>query len=130
VVVSFAPVQQVLTHRNAGPIASLAALCLALALSASLVSAAQTRAEMEGRISRLSAQSQRIGAYWRARSAACESAARSLAAAAAPGAPWLARRTERAITQAAAELAGRAPEGVDACARMESADAAVLGTLK
>jgi hypothetical protein len=118
---SVAAVSHVLTHRSAGPIASLAAAFLAVALAASVISAAATRAELEGRIARLSQEAQGVRAYWRARTAACESAAQA------------AHRSSTPIPRgdaAAAELATSAPQGFDACARMESADAAVLGTLK
>jgi hypothetical protein len=125
---SVAPVPHLLTHRSAGPIATVTALFLALALAASLAAAAQTRAELEGRIAELSRQPAGQGAYWRARADACESAARRLAAASSGPAP--APRSDRAVSRAAAELANRPPQGIDACARMESADAAVLRTLK
>jgi hypothetical protein len=38
--------------------------------------------------------------------------------------------SDASVARAAHDLANRAPEGVDACARMESADAAVLSALK
>jgi hypothetical protein len=123
----FAPVRYLLTHRATGPVASLAALFLAFALGASLLSAAQTRAQMEGRIAMLSTQARSLDAYWRARAVACENVPNTFTEGAAPP---LARRNDAAVAGTAAELANRSPEGVDACARMESADAAVLSTLK
>jgi hypothetical protein len=124
----FAHLQHALTSPRTGPAATALALVLALALAATWSSAQRTQAELEGRVERLSVQAQSVGAYWRARVAACESLG-GRDAAEAPR-PWLVRRTDGTIARAAAELASRPPPGFDACARMESADAAVLGTLR
>jgi hypothetical protein len=125
---SVVPLPTILSHRRAAPVASVAAGLLAVALVASLASAAKTRAELEARIADLSRQAQGVGAYWRARTAVCESQARSLANAS--GASGLALTGDGGAARTAAQLASRAPEGFDACARMESADAAVLGSLR
>jgi len=115
-----APVYHALTSRHAGPLASMAALFLALALAATLTAARRTETDLQARLAQLDHRAQTLAAAWRAKAAACE-AARPLQAAA-PATPGVERIAER--------LASQPPPGFDACARMESADAAVLGALK
>ena len=108
-----------------GPIALAVALMLAVALG---VSASQWEAEAaryEARIRELTEASERAETWFRTELAACRAAgearekAQEAGYAAAGGAPAGARR-----------LLEQQPEGIDACARMESADRAVLSNLK
>lgn len=118
-----AVLRQALMSPMTGPIALAVALMLAVALG---VSASQWEAEAaryEARIRELTQASERAETGFRTELAACRAAgaAREKAAgyAAAGGAPAGARR-----------LLEQQPEGIDACARMESADRAVLSNLK
>lgn len=116
---------RVLTGRMTGPIASMAALAMAALLAISSTAWQAERAVLERRIAQLSQQSERTQSLWRAQLAACHAAAggsdRLTEAAYEPsGDPKDA--TRRLLTEQ--------PEGIDVCARMESADQAVLSTLK
>lgn len=116
---------RVLSGRLTGPIASIAALAMAALLSISWTAWQAERAVLERRIAQLSQQSERSQSLWRAQLAACHAAS---------GAGD--RLTEAAYEpsgdakDAARRLLTEQPEGIDVCARMESADQAVLSTLK
>jgi hypothetical protein len=91
-------------------------------LVATSLSATRTEASLRARIAELAAQDARTGAVLRAKLVACE---------AVPPAPDTADQITHANVQARAQrLAGREPQGFDVCARMESADRAVLETLR
>jgi hypothetical protein len=110
-----------LTSRYTGPLASLLVIVLGLALMATSISAGRTEAGLRARIANLTEVNTRLGTYWQARLRSCESAA--------------AGGTSEALSKGSPEdrarrLAARAPAGFDVCARMESADQAVLRTLK
>jgi hypothetical protein len=114
-----------LTSRAAGPLASGTALILAAALAIAWNGWAAEKAALESRIAELSRQGERSQSLWKAQLAACHAAAAGSR-----------RLTEAAYAQrglqpaeARALLEGQ-PEGIDACARMESADQAVLSNLK
>jgi hypothetical protein len=120
-----AVLRQALMSPMTGPIALAVALMLAVALG---VSASQWEAEAaryEARIRELTEASERAETGFRTELAACRAAgearekAQEAGYAAAGGAPAGARR-----------LLEQQPEGIDACARMESADRAVLSNLK
>ena len=118
----FAPIVRALTSRVAGPTATGVAAVLAVLLGLSWSSAAHTRAELEGRIARLNGQLNAATVYWQAPLA--PGAARP-ALAEAPPAPG-----EASPEKIAERLVNEAPAGFDTCARMESADQAVLNSLK
>ena len=113
----------ILTSRLAGPIALTAALLLAVALAGSWSAWEAQRAGYERRIAELTRQGERNQAQMTAQLAACHAAAdpRRLTDAAYAAAP---------AGGGAKRLLERQPEGIDACARMESADQAVLSNLK
>lgn len=120
-----AVLRQALMNPATGPIALAVAVALAVALG---ISANHWEAEAEryeARILELTQASERAMTTFKAELAACRAAgaareeAQAARYAAAPGAPAGARR-----------LLEQQPEGIDACARMESADRAVLSNLK
>jgi hypothetical protein len=95
---------------------------LAIALAASLAGWSHERAELQGRIAALTQQGARTQAVWKAQLAACHAAS---------GPPQAVRATGAVQgDDAARRLLAQGPEGIDVCARMESADQAVLSTLK
>jgi hypothetical protein len=105
---------------------ALAAILVVAALGAALIvtslTAAKTETALRARIAELVRENRQIGAVWGAKLAACE-----VGAVQGPGRVTAAELTNEARAQA---LAKNAPEGFDVCARMESADRAVLETLK
>lgn len=117
--------KRVLTSRMAGPIASAAALAMAALLAVSWTAWQADRTMLERRIAELNQQAERSQSLWRAQLSACHAAAGSED-----------RLTEAAyepsgdLKDAARRLLTQQPEGIDVCARMESADQAVLSTLK
>ena len=116
-----AGLKQVLTSTVTGPVAAATALVLAVALAAATSNWESQRAHYEARIAELTRQSERAQSTLRTQLAACHAAdaARRLQAANAGAEPRGAR-----------QLLEQQPEGIDACARMESADRAVLSNLK
>ena len=114
-----------LTSRVAGPVATATAIVLAVLLAVTWTAAERTRAQLESQVTVLTRQAEGA-AGWQARLASCEATragmARGLHAASnsAGGTP----------EERARRLAAEAPAGFDVCARMESADQAVLNTLK
>jgi hypothetical protein len=116
-------VGRAITSRAAGPIASGVAFVLAVALATATVGWEAKRAGFERRIAELTHQGERSQALMKAQLAACHAAADP-------------RRLTEATYADARQNGGGAhrldqqPEGIDACARMESADEAVLSNLK
>lgn len=111
-----------LTSPVTGPIATAAAMALAIALGVSAAGWRAQSAQYEARIAELNQAAERTQATLRTQLASCHAAgrARQIAATVAEGrAPDGAKR-----------LLEQQPEGIDACARMESADRAVLSNLK
>ncbi len=106
-----------LTGRMAAVLALLVILVLAVTLGVVWRGAARNEARLQTRIAALDAQLVRTVALQRAEAAACASAADPQRLAAADARDPAARLLE-------------APPGYDVCARMESADATVLGSLK
>jgi secreted protein with Ig-like and vWFA domain len=107
-----------------GPVAAAVALVLAVAYGISASAWQAERAGYEQRISELAQASEKTQASLRTDLASCQAAgaARQVTEAgyaAATETPAGARR-----------LLEQQPEGIDACARMESADRAVLSNLK
>ena len=114
-------VQKALTSPLAGPAAAAMALFLAAVLAVSWSAWQGARSRLQGRIADLMRQTEASQSLWRAQLAACHAAAQ-------PG-----DRTQVADAPAgdpAQQLLAQGPAGVDVCARMESADQAVLKTLK
>ena len=113
---------QALTGRWLALAALIATVALGLALTATSLSAARTEAALRHQIAELVRQNRQAGALWGAKLASCETAGN-----ASPG-----RVTNAALspTERARELARKSPAGFDVCARMESADQAVMETLK
>lgn len=113
------------TVRNAlaspvtGPIAVAVAMALAVTLGVAQASWTAQVARYEDRIATLSRLAERNQAGLRDQLAACRASAA------------IARTQEGPPAQAQARrLLERQPEGIDACARMESADRAVLSNLR
>ena len=114
-----------LTSRAAGPLAGTIALALAATLGVAWSSWESDRAALQAKVAELTQQAERSRALWKAQLTACHAAAagsRRLTEARYAG-------RELAEADARALLEG-APEGIDACARMESADRAVLSNLR
>jgi hypothetical protein len=110
------------THPVAGPVGFGLAVVMCGLLVATSLTAARTEATLRARIALLAAEDARTGALLHARLVACESATP------ARGEPD--RLTNASIDARAQRLAGREPQGFDVCARMESADRAVLESLR
>jgi Tfp pilus assembly protein PilX len=113
---------QAFTSPVAGPLGFALSIAMCAMLVATVFSAERNEAAMQARISALTAENQRNGIALHARLAACEGGPADLART---------RATNAALTpeQRAQRLAGE-PAGFDVCARMESADRAVLETLR
>ena len=110
------------TSPVAGPVGFALAIALCVMLVATTVAAGRNEAVMQARIAALTAENQRNGVVLHARLAACESGPADLAR-------TRATNTGLSVDQRAQKLSGEAV-GFDVCARMESADRAVLETLK
>ena len=116
------PLMQALTSRWLALAAILAVAALGLALVITSVTASRTEAALRQRIADLVRENRQVGAVWGAKLAACE----------AGGAQARGRVTAATLSNEdrAKKMAQNAPAGFDVCARMESADRAVLETLK
>lgn len=122
-----AGVRQVLGHPATGLIAIAVAFVLAVMLGiASSEWKAQSRA-YEARIANLTRTSERAEAGFRMELASCRAAGEARQMTAASGPTYAAQGQTPA---GARRLLEQQPEGIDACARMESADQAVLSNLK
>jgi len=115
---------QAFTHPAAGPLGFGLSLVLCALLVGTALSAARTETQLRARIAQLSAQDARTGAVLHAKLAACEGALPG------PVDPQTGKMQVASVAARAARLAGREPQGFDVCARMESADRAVLETLR
>jgi len=111
------------TSPVAGPAGFALAIVMCGLLVATTISAQRNEMALRTRIAALTAENQRNGLALHARLAACEG-----------GPADVARRrlTDANMTpeQRAKRLAANEPVGFDVCARMESADRAVLESLK
>lgn len=107
----------------AGPVGFALAIAMCALLVVTSLVAQQNEAVLRQRIAILAAQNARTGLVLRARLAACESAPLDVARA---------RQANANATpeDRARQLAGKGPVGFDVCARMESADRAVLESLR
>ena len=122
-------IARILGHRLAGWTCAAAATGLAVALA---VTGAQTRRDVEFLKGRIAALATHDAGQLQAELTSCRATSRAYAAALSASAP----RAETvhparilSANAAAAELVGNPPAGLDVCARMESADRAVLNTL-
>jgi len=116
-------VMQAFMSPVAGPVGFVLAIAMCGLLVATTMTAQQNEAMLRSKIASLTAENVRNGMVLHARLAACEGAPADLAR----------LRETNANTSPetrAQRLAGRGPAGFDVCARMESADRAVLETLK
>lgn len=118
----FRPLIQAFTGPVAGPVGFALAIVMCGLLVVTSLSAARNEAVLRARIGELSAQNLRTGAVLHARLAACEGAE--------PGSAPKGAGVTQATAQARAERLAGSPVGFDVCARMESADRAVLETLR
>ena len=109
-----------LTGRYGGIAAIAAVIALGSVLMATSISAARTEAGLRARIADLTRINARQGAYWAARLSECRAAGPA-------DQDHLANVSAEARAR---RLTTREPAGFDVCARMESADRAVLDTLK
>lgn len=119
-----AGLRQFLVNPATGMIAIAVALALAVAMSVMSSTWRAERESYETRISELTRASERAEASFRMELASCQ----------AVGEARRAPATEVAVrgstSEGARRLLEQQPEGIDACARMESADQAVLSNLK
>ena len=116
-------VMQAFMSPVAGPVGFVLAIAMCLLLVATTVTAQRNEEVLRTKIAALSAENVRIGMMLGKRLAACESAPADLARA------REANANDTPETRAE-RLAGKGPVGFDVCARMESADRAVLENLK
>jgi hypothetical protein len=114
-------VLQAFTSPVAGPVGFVLAIAMCALLGVTAVSAGRNEALLRARIATLTAENARNGLALHARLAACEGGPADLEKS---------RLTNASLTpeQRAERLAGE-PAGFDVCARMESADRAVLESL-
>jgi len=121
--VMFRTVAQAFTNPVAGPVGFALAIAMCGFLWATSYSAQRNEAALRERIAALSAENQRNGLALHARLAACEGGPADVARQ---------RLADAKLTpeERAQRLAANEPVGFDVCARMESADRAVLETLK
>lgn len=120
-----AGLRQILMSPATGMIAIAVALALAVALGTGATSWQSERARYEARIVELTRAAEKAEAGFRTELASCRAAgeARQIAG----GVRYAA---QGATPEGARRLLEQQPEGIDACARMESADQAVLSNLK
>jgi hypothetical protein len=113
---------QAFTNPVAGPVGFALAIAMCALLGVTAVSARHTEMALRARIAALTAENQKAGLALHARLAACEGGPADLQKLRATNANMTAEDRAR-------RLSGE-PAGFDVCARMESADRAVLETLR
>ena len=118
--------RQLLMSPAVGPISMAVAVALAAALGVATSLWEAERAEYEGRIVQLSRAAERTQSSLRAELTACHQADQAREAMEVE----FAKRGPTPDRARANALLAAQPEGIDACARMESADQAVLSNLK
>lgn len=128
-------VTRIFTHRAAGTVWSLIAVVLAIALAVTNEHARRKEDFLRGRIAALAAQDstklqgELVSCRASVRTYEAQLTAAGAEARAQPGHATPVRSARHDPDQAAAELANTSPAGFDVCARMESADRAVMKTL-
>jgi hypothetical protein len=116
-----------LTNPATGPIATGLAVALAVTLGWVSSSWRADRARYEARIAELTQAADRAQAGLRMQLASCEAAGQARPV---TEATYQAPGVDARSPEGARRLLAEGPEGIDACARMESADRAVLSNLK
>jgi hypothetical protein len=114
---------QAFTSPVAGPVGFALAILMCGLLIGATVTAERSEAALRSQVATLTAVNQKNGLALHARLAACEGGPADLARTRAANAMMT-------PDQKAQRLASNGPQGFDVCARMESADRAVLETLK
>jgi hypothetical protein len=131
----FRGIARIFMHKGAGVVWSLVALGLATALAATTLQARRKEDFLRGRIAALATHD---ASQLQAELVSCRATVRSYAVAMSastsrdegePGRTTRIKATRQDPQSLAAELAGTRPVGFDVCARMESADQAVLKAL-
>ena len=119
-----AGLRQLLTSQVTGPVATAVAIAITVAFGIAAGNWQSQRLRYETRIMELTRASERVQSNLRTQLSACHAAgdARRLTEAE--------LGTRQARGGGARQLLEQQPEGIDACARMESADQAVLSNLK
>jgi hypothetical protein len=114
---------QAFTSPVAGPVGFALSIAMCAMLVVTAISANRMEQVLLGRVQALTAENQRNGVALHARLAACEGGPADLARK---------RLTDANLPpeERARRLAANEPVGFDVCARMESADRAVLESLK
>ncbi len=113
-------IAQAFSHRSVAPILAGLVVALSGALAVNLSARQMERQAYQARIAELSRDAERAEALSKAQLAACHAVS----------------RPDQRLTEAVYAGAGderrllQRPEGIDACARMESADQAVLSNLR
>ena len=125
-------ITRIFSHRAAGPLWCALAVVLACALAVTSLQARRKEEFLRGRIAALATHD---ASQLQAELVSCRATVRSYAAAMSASAPRNepgtgTTKVASSPGQVAAALAANPPAGFDVCARMESADAAVLSTLK
>lgn len=121
-----ASILKTFTGPAVGPVTSVIALALAGGLFGALAHGAATERSLKAEVASLKAQNRDAALLWQAKLSSCRSQV------AAPQPPPAGGRLTRVAEKGdvvAARLADVGPAGFDECARMEAADAAVLGSL-
>jgi len=120
-----AGLRQILVNPATGLIAMAVAVALAVALGIGATAWQSERARYETRVAELTRQSEKAAAGYRMELASCRAAGEERREA--TSTDFAARGP---TPEGARRLLEQQPEGIDACARMESADQAVLSNLK
>ena len=119
-------ITRVLSHRAAAPAASLVAAVLAVALIAVTLQSRQEEAFLRQRIQAMSTQD---ASQLQAQLVSCRATVKTFGQALAASRPRTTQISD-GRQETAADLVTHPPAGFDVCARMESADQAVLKSLK
>jgi hypothetical protein len=118
-----------LTRPAVGPAATVLALVLAGALTATSLHAAKAEARLKAEVAALAQRNEQADLRWQAKLSECRTDA-----AGPPGRPAAPPSGLTRVAQdddsVADKLASQGPAGFDVCARMEAADAAVLASLR
>ena len=124
--------RQLLMSPVMGPVATAVALVLAVALGVAANGWEAREARYEARIAQLRQSAEQSEQALRTQLASCHAvgAARQLTETADAGTAARASANGASAPAGARRLLETQPEGIDACARMESADRAVLQNLK
>ena len=123
-----AGLRQILVTPATGLIAIAVAVTLAVALGVSANVWQGERARLEARVAELTHAAEKAQASYRMELASCQAVGEARHVASGGSGGDVAARGP--TSEGARRLLEQQPEGIDACARMESADEAVLSNLK